>query len=97
MRRSKPQAFRNKLDLSDRTQVRILKKRLRVTDAELGEIVGGIGNSIAAISKEVANQKACLVPKVAELPAAAVIASVTTVDPTPVGTIEHAPSGVLIS
>lgn len=36
MRRSKLQAFRNKLDLSDRTQVRILKKRLRVSDAELG-------------------------------------------------------------
>lgn len=85
MRRSKPQAFRNKLDLSDRTQVRILTRRLRVSDAELGEIVGRIGNSIAAISKEVATQKACLVPKVVEIPATAVIASVTTDDPAQVG------------
>ena len=91
MRRPKPQAFRNKLDLSDRTQVRTLKKRLRVSDAELGEIVGRIGNSIAAISKEVATQKACLSPKVAEPPAAAVIASVTTDDPTQIGTIEQTP------
>ena len=91
MRRSKPQAFRNKLDLSDRTQVRILKRRLRVSDAELSEIVGRIGNSIAAISKEVTTQKACLFPRIAELPVAGVIASVTTDDPTQIGTNEQTP------
>ena len=91
MRRSKLQAFRNEIDLSDRAQVRILKKRLGVSDAEFSDIVGRAGNSIAAISKEVTTQKACPSPKVAELPSAAVIASVSTDDPTQIGTSEQAP------
>ena len=52
MRRAKPQSLRNKIDLTDRTQVRLIRKRLRMSDAELTEMVGRIGNSIAAISKE---------------------------------------------
>ena len=89
MRRSKPRAFRNKLDLSDHMQVRILKKKLRVSDAVLHGIVGRIGNSIAAISKEVATQKATLLPKAAEVPDAAVIASVASDDAPRIGTDEQ--------
>ncbi|MEY9122073.1 DUF3606 domain-containing protein [Bradyrhizobium yuanmingense] len=58
MRRPKPQLIRNKLDLTDRAQVRLVKKRLGLSDAELIAIVGRIGNSIPAISKEAALQKA---------------------------------------
>lgn len=33
MLRSKPQPIRNKLDLTDRTQVHLVKKRLKLSDA----------------------------------------------------------------
>ena len=58
MRRPKPQPIRNKLDLTDRAQVRLLKKRLGLSGAKLTAIVGRIGNSIPAISKEAALQQA---------------------------------------
>ena len=58
MRRMKSQPIRNQLDLTDAAQVRSVKKRLRLTEDELNEVVGRIGNSIAAISKEVAMKKA---------------------------------------
>ncbi|KQT19193.1 MULTISPECIES: DUF3606 domain-containing protein [Bradyrhizobium] len=70
MRRSKPQAVRNKLDLADRAQVRLVKKRLGLSDMELAAIVGRIGNSISAISKEAAQR-----PKVLNKPSEAVIAA----------------------
>ncbi|CCE05523.1 conserved hypothetical protein [Bradyrhizobium sp. STM 3843] len=77
MRRPKIQPIRNKLDLTDRVQVRIVTRRLGLSQAELTEIVGRIGNSIAAISKEVHSQRACRLAAAAEVPPAAVIASVT--------------------
>jgi Protein of unknown function (DUF3606) len=58
MRRQKRPLFRNKLDLADRTQVRVVSRRLRLSKSQLLEIVGRVGNSIAAISKEVALQRA---------------------------------------
>ncbi|MGY3451197.1 DUF3606 domain-containing protein [Bradyrhizobium sp. USDA 4353] len=77
MRRPKIQPIRNKLDLTDKVQVRIVTRRLRVTQAELAEIVGRIGNSIAAISKEVHLQRTkTSVP--ADVPPAEIIASVAT-------------------
>src|SRR3954469_20093676 len=77
MRRSKPQPIRNKLDLTDRTQVRLVRKRLGLSDAELTSIVERTGNSIAAISKEAALQRATTLPKPDDVPPAAVIASAT--------------------
>jgi hypothetical protein len=62
MRRAKPQPIRNKLDFSDRTQVRLVRKRLHLSDAQLTEIADRIGNSISAISKEVAAQRARRLP-----------------------------------
>lgn len=75
MRRPKPPAIRNKLDLADRAQVRLVKKRLGLSDTELTAIVGRIGNSISAISKEAALQRAKVLNKPSDIPAAAVIAS----------------------
>lgn len=81
MRRPKPQAVRNKLDLADRAQVRLVKKRLGLSDGELAAIVGRIGNSISAISKEAALQRAKVLNKPADVTAAAVIASASIVEP----------------
>jgi len=43
---------RNKFDLNDRVQVRIVRKRLKVSDKQLASLVRTAGNSIAAVSKE---------------------------------------------
>lgn len=74
MRRSTPKPIRNKLDLSDRVQMRLVRKRLGLSDAELAAMVGRIGNSISAISKEAAQHRANALAKPADLPPAAVIA-----------------------
>jgi hypothetical protein len=76
MRRPKIQATRNKVDMTDHTQVRVVTKRLKLSHDELAAMVGRIGNSIAAISKEVAQQRA------SKLPAGTVIASVTVTETT---------------
>jgi len=52
MNRRKPTYFRNSLDLRDRVQVKIIRKRLRLTGGELSTIVRKAGTSISAISKE---------------------------------------------
>ncbi|MBI5262573.1 MAG: DUF3606 domain-containing protein [Bradyrhizobium sp.] len=57
MRTVKRTPIRNRLDLTDARQVRTIKKRLGVTEHELRSIVDKIGDSIAAISKEVDAQK----------------------------------------
>jgi hypothetical protein len=57
MRRPKPRLYRNRLDLTDRVQVRVIKRRFRITDAELSRIIAKTGNSISGISKEVALQR----------------------------------------
>jgi hypothetical protein len=83
MRRSTPKPIRNKLDLTDRAQMRLARKRLGLSDAELAAIVGRIGNSISAISKEAAKQRASAPPKPADVPPAAVIASAAATEPIP--------------
>jgi hypothetical protein len=57
MRRTKPLATRNKIDVADASQIRILKKRLGVSSADLHRVVAKVGNSIAAITKEIELQK----------------------------------------
>jgi len=81
MRSSKPQLVRNKVDLGDPSHVRQIKKRLRLSSAELTEIAGRIGDSIAAITKEFTAQRAGVVPKPPQLPPVAAIATVTASDP----------------
>ena len=63
MRRSPPKPIRNKLDLTDRVQMRLVRKRLGLSNAQLTAIAGRIGNSLSAISKEVAQQRASALPK----------------------------------
>jgi translation elongation factor EF-4 len=57
MRRPKPPAIRNKIDLADASQTRILKKRLGVSDDDLRRVVAKVGNSIAAVTKEIELKK----------------------------------------
>jgi len=63
MRHAKPQLIRNKIDLADPSQIRILKKRLGISADELQHVVEKVGNSIAAVSKEIELQKAIPVAK----------------------------------
>jgi hypothetical protein len=55
MRRVKPPPIRNKIDLSNANEMRVLKKRLGVSDDDLRRIVAKVGNSI--VSKEVELEK----------------------------------------
>jgi len=52
MNRRKPTYFRNSHDLRDRVQVKIVRKRLKLSENELSAIVRKAGNSLTAISKE---------------------------------------------
>jgi hypothetical protein len=58
MRRARPQPIRNKVDVSDPAQMRAWSKRLGITADNLQRMVGKVGNSIAAISKEIELRKA---------------------------------------
>jgi hypothetical protein len=58
MRHAKPPLIRNKVDLADPCQIRSLKKRLGISADELQHVVEKVGNSIAAVSKEIEVQKA---------------------------------------
>ena len=44
--------FRNSLDLRDKVQVRVLRKRLKLSDEQFAGIVRKSGSSISAITKE---------------------------------------------
>ena len=58
MRQQKIRPIRNTVNLADAKQVRAIKRRFRVSEEELTQIVSRIGGSIAAIGKEVALQRA---------------------------------------
>jgi hypothetical protein len=66
---------RNSLDVRDRVQVRVVKKRPKLTDAQLSDIIRTAGNSTAAISRK-AGVKPCLsLPRQIVTPPAAAIAA----------------------
>jgi hypothetical protein len=52
MNKRKPTYFRNSLDMRDKVQVKVLRKRLKLSDEQFAEIVRKSGNSIPAIIKE---------------------------------------------
>jgi uncharacterized protein DUF3606 len=54
MNRRKPIFFRNSLDLRDKVQVKVLRKRLRLSNDQFTSVIRKAGNSIAAITKEAA-------------------------------------------
>jgi hypothetical protein len=57
MRRLKHPTTRNKIDVADASQVRSLKKRLGISSDDLHRVVAKVGNSIAAVTKEIELQK----------------------------------------
>lgn len=57
MNRRRPTFFRNSLDLRDRVQVKVLRKRLKLSDEQFASLVRKSGHSIAAITKEAAAAK----------------------------------------
>jgi hypothetical protein len=58
MRTRKPHPVRTTLDLGDEAQVKSLRRRLGLSNEDLVRIVTKVGNSIAAISKEVEIEQA---------------------------------------
>jgi Protein of unknown function (DUF3606) len=62
-RRRTNDVTRNSLDVRDRVQVRIVRKRLKLSDAQLADIVRKTGNSISAINKEAAAKQVLSLPK----------------------------------
>lgn len=66
---------RNCLDVRDRVQVKVVRKRLKLTDAQLADIIRKAGNSISAISKEAGVRQCLSLPRQIGTPPAAVIAS----------------------
>jgi hypothetical protein len=65
--------FRNRLDLTDRVQVKVVRRRLRLSEADLNAVIEKVGNSIAGISKEIALQRAKAIDTPPIVPSAAVI------------------------
>jgi hypothetical protein len=51
---------RNCLDLRDHVQVRVIRRRLKLSDEQLASVARKAGNSIAAISKEARRQRLTL-------------------------------------
>jgi Protein of unknown function (DUF3606) len=56
MYRRSQSSVRNKLDLSNPVQVRVLRKRLKVSGHQLASAVQTAGNSIAAVRKEIGSR-----------------------------------------
>ena len=63
MNNRKPASLRNSLDLKDKVQVKVLRKRLKLSDAQFADIVRKSGNSISAIVKEAALSEQGDIPK----------------------------------
>jgi DNA-binding transcriptional regulator YiaG len=57
MNRPKPVYFRNSVDLRDKVQVKVLRRRLKLSDAQFANVVRKSGSSISAITKEAAALK----------------------------------------
>lgn len=66
---------RSCLDVRDRVQVRVVKKRLRLTDAQRGDIIRKAGASIPAMGKEAGARKCLSLPRQIATPPAALIAA----------------------
>ena len=81
MQRAKHRHFRNRVDMADKVQVRVIKRRLRLSEPELNKLVDRVGNSIAAISKEVALKKAVQLNPPRDLPPAAIVAGAIDAEP----------------
>jgi DNA-binding transcriptional regulator YiaG len=54
MNRRKPAYFRNSVELRDKVQVKVLRKRLKLSDEQFAGTIRKSGNPTPAISKETA-------------------------------------------
>jgi len=68
---------RNKLDLDNKVQVRIVRKRLKISEEQLNNLVRKAGDSIAAVRKEAGSRQVLKLPQ-PHLPATAVLAQQET-------------------
>jgi Protein of unknown function (DUF3606) len=66
MRHAKPHPIRNTIDLADPRQIRILRRRLGISADDLQRVAAKVGNSIAAVCKEIEPQKA--IPLIEPMP-----------------------------
>ena len=80
MHRRQFSGVRSKLDLNNHVEVRIVRKRLKVTDKQLASLVRTAGNSIAAVSKEAASRDRLSLPA-SRMPITEVIATLDEVEP----------------
>ena len=62
---------RNKLDLGNRVQVRIVRKRLKISEEQLNTLVRKAGDSIAAVRKEAGSRQVLKLPQ-AQVPPAVI-------------------------
>jgi hypothetical protein len=62
MHRRQFSGARNKLNLNDRVQVRIVRKRLKVSNEQLSALVRKAGNSITAVRKEAGSRRLLTLP-----------------------------------
>lgn len=62
MLRRQHSGARNKLDLSNNVQVRIVRKRLNVSSQQLASLVRTAGNSITAVRKEAGARRLLTLP-----------------------------------
>jgi hypothetical protein len=73
MQRIKYPPIRNKINIADPAQLRAWTRRLRVPADELKAVVEKIGNSVAAVTKEVelqrSNRQPCPAPPTPSKPA----------------------------
>lgn len=73
MQRIKYPSIRNKINIADPAQLRAWTRRLRVPADELKAVVEKIGNSVAAVTKEVelqrSNRQPCPAPPISSEPA----------------------------
>jgi len=63
MQRRHYSGARNKLDLSDRVQVRIVRKRLKISEEQLAGLVRKAGASLAAVRKEASARRRLTLPR----------------------------------
>ncbi|MBJ7404256.1 MAG: DUF3606 domain-containing protein [Bradyrhizobium sp.] len=57
MYREKPVDLRNSLNMTDQVQVRVLRRRLKLSDEQFRNVVRKSGSSIRAVIKEAARLK----------------------------------------
>jgi hypothetical protein len=58
MQRIKHPPIRNKIEMADRAQIRAWNRRLGISTESLKAVVDKVGNSVAAVTKEVELQRA---------------------------------------